>query len=117
MEHESRPWGEFWVLEDTPSHKVKKIRVAPKGRLSYQYHKYRSEVWTIVSGTAIVVLDEVESKYNNGAVVMIPLGAKHRLHNPSDSEDLYVIEVQLGTYFGEDDIIRIEDDYARNSND
>lgn len=113
MEHEYRPWGEFWVLEDTHEYKVKRIKVTPKGRLSYQYHKFRSEIWTIVSGNAVVVLDGEEMKFTKGEVVKIPLGAKHRLHNPSTSDDLIVIEVQLGTYFGEDDIIRIQDDYDR----
>jgi mannose-6-phosphate isomerase-like protein (cupin superfamily) len=110
--HDIRPWGQYWVLEDTASHKVKHIEVNPGGRLSYQFHRYRSEVWTVVSGVATVTLEGEVKEYRKGEVVMIPQGAKHRVQN-AGIELLELIEVQLGTYFGEDDIIRIEDDYAR----
>lgn len=116
MEHDVRPWGEYWVLEDAATHKVKHIEVNPKGRLSYQYHHHRAEVWTVVSGIATVTLEGNVSEYKAGEVVLIPLGAKHRVANYQD-EKLVIIEVQYGTYFGEDDIIRIEDDYARKSED
>ncbi len=112
MEHDIRPWGEYWVLEDTQTHKVKRVLVNSKGRLSYQYHNYRAEVWTVVSGKARVVLNGLEKDYGVGETALIPLGAKHRVGNPFD-EPLVFIEVQYGTYFGEDDIIRIEDDYER----
>ena len=112
MEHDIRPWGQYWVLEDSSSYKVKRILVDPKGRLSYQYHFKRSEVWTIVAGTAIITLDGIEKEYNIGDVAIIPQGMKHRVENRS-SEPLVFIEVQYGTYFGEDDIVRIEDDYDR----
>ncbi|MBS4040191.1 MAG: phosphomannose isomerase type II C-terminal cupin domain [Flavobacteriales bacterium] len=112
MEHDIRPWGEYFVLEDAPTHKVKRILVKPGGRLSYQYHHYRAEVWTIVQGEAIITLDGVDQVYKAGQVAQIPLGAKHRIHNQTE-EDVIFIEVQLGTYFGEDDIVRIEDDYFR----
>lgn len=113
MEHDIRPWGEYYVLEDSPTHKVKRIEVKPGGRLSYQYHHHRSEVWTIVTGEALITLDDDEKTYKPGEVVQIPLGTKHRIQNPGE-DDLTFIEVQLGTYFGEDDIVRIEDDYDRN---
>jgi mannose-6-phosphate isomerase len=113
MEHDIRPWGEYFVLEDAPTHKVKRIIVKPGGRLSYQYHHHRAEVWTIVQGEAIITLDGVDEVYKKGQVAQIPLGAKHRIQNQTD-EDVVFIEVQLGTYFGEDDIVRIEDDYNRN---
>ncbi len=112
MEHDIRPWGEYFVLEDAPTHKVKRILVKPGGRLSYQYHHHRAEVWTIVQGEAIITIDGVDQVYIKGQVAQIPLGAKHRIQNQTD-EDLVFIEVQLGTYFGEDDIVRIEDDYNR----
>ena len=112
MEHDIRPWGEYWVLEDTPTHKVKRIEVRPGQRLSYQYHHHRSEVWTVVEGKATVTLNEEVKEYGPGEVVCIPQGAKHRVANSAD-QLLVFIEVQHGTYFGEDDIIRIEDDYAR----
>lgn len=113
MEHDIRPWGEYFVLEDSPNHKVKRIVVKPGGRLSYQYHHHRSEVWTIVTGEALITLDDEKKSYQPGEVIQIPLGTKHRIQNPGE-DNLTFIEVQLGTYFGEDDIVRIEDDYNRN---
>ena len=112
MEHDIRPWGEFWVLEDKATHKVKRIEVKSTGRLSYQFHHHRSEIWTIVSGVATVTLEGVEKEYHAGEVVRIAVLAKHRVANYG-KEPLIIIEVQLGTYFGEDDIIRLEDDYSR----
>jgi len=113
MEHDIRPWGEYFVLENQESHKVKRIRVKPGGRLSYQYHHKRSEVWTIVSGVGRITLDGETKDFFYGDVIQIPQGMKHRIENPSAEEDCVFIEVQLGTYFGEDDIVRIEDDYDR----
>lgn len=112
MEYDKRPWGEYWVLEDEKTHKVKRIKVNSQGRMSYQYHNYRAEAWTIVSGRARIVIDGVEKDYGAGETIIIPLGAKHRIGNPFD-EPMIFIEVQHGTYFGEDDIIRLEDDYQR----
>jgi mannose-6-phosphate isomerase len=112
MEHDIRPWGQYWVLEDAKTHKVKRIEVNPGGRLSYQYHSKRSEVWTIVQGVGRVTLDGEEKDYRPGQVVKIPQGTKHRIANPGN-EPCVFIEVQYGTYFGEDDIVRIEDDYDR----
>jgi len=112
MEHDVRPWGEYWVLEDATTHKVKRIEVKPGGRLSYQYHHHRSEVWTIVSGVATVTIEGIQKDYAAGEVVRIGVLAKHRVAN-GGNEPLIIIEVQLGTYLGEDDIIRLEDDYAR----
>ena len=112
MEFDHRPWGSYFVLEDAETHKVKRIEVKPKGRLSYQYHYKRSEVWTMVKGEAIVTLDGKRIPLNAGEVIEIPREAKHRIENLGD-ETLIFIEVQLGTYFGEDDIVRIEDDYER----
>jgi len=112
MEHDQRPWGAYFVLEDQPTHKVKRIEVKPGERLSYQYHHKRSEVWTIVQGEARVTLNGVETDYTTGQVIQIPLKAKHRIMNIGQTK-LIFIEVQLGTYFGEDDIVRLEDDYQR----
>jgi mannose-6-phosphate isomerase len=113
---ENRPWGTFWVLEDADTHKVKRIQVNPGKRLSYQYHNHRAEIWSIISGVATVTLEGIVQEYQPGEVVRIPLGAKHRVANDQE-EPLIIIEVQYGTYFGEDDIIRLEDDYARSSED
>ena len=112
MEHDERPWGKYFVLEDAPTHKVKRIEVKPGGRLSYQYHHKRSEVWTIVQGKARITLNDVDTDHTSGNVIEIPLKAKHRIMNIGE-ETLIFVEVQLGTYFGEDDIIRLEDDYNR----
>jgi len=112
MENGQRPWGVYYVLEDADTHKVKRIIVKPGGRLSYQFHYKRSEVWTIVKGQARITLDGVETDYKAGDVIEIPKQAKHRIQNIGQ-DDLVFVEVQLGTYFGEDDIVRIEDDYER----
>lgn len=112
LEIGERPWGKYFVLEDQPNYKLKRIEVNPGHRLSYQYHHHRQEFWTIVEGEAVVVLDEVEYVLKYGESIFIPLGAKHRIENRG-SELLVFVEVQTGTYFGEDDIVRIEDDYSR----
>ena len=74
-EHDIRPWGEYWVLEDTPMYKVKKILVYPGGRLSLQYHHHRSEIWTIVAGVGIVTINDKIEEYIPGKVAHIPQGA------------------------------------------
>ena len=109
---EERPWGRFFVLYDQPTYKLKSIEVDPGGRLSYQYHHKRSEAWTIVNGTGLITLDGVDNEYVKGQTVLIPQGVKHRIENKG-SEKVIFIEVQTGNYFGEDDIVRIEDDYNR----
>lgn len=110
---EERPWGCFENLLDTEYCKVKRITVNPKQSPSYQYHYKRSEVWTIVQGEAVVTLDDKEQTYSVGEVVRIPVLIKHRVHNPSDTDPLMFIEVQTGSYFGEDDIVRLQDSYGR----
>lgn len=112
MEMENRPWGDFYVLEDAPTHKVKRIVVKPGGRLSYQYHNHRSEIWTVIHGAATVTLEGEVSTLGPSEVFRVPQGAKHRLENKG-TEPLTIIEIQYGTYFGEDDIIRLDDDYNR----
>ena len=112
LEHDKRPWGEYQILLDDPKVKVKRIRVKPGQRLSYQYHEKRREVWTVVSGLLTIILEDDKLFRKEGQSVRIPLGAKHRAWNETD-EDVIFIEVQTGTYFGEDDIVRLEDDYDR----
>ena len=107
-----RPWGEYEILLDEKDVKVKRIRVKPNSRLSYQYHHKRQEQWTVVSGNLTIVLDDEKVFRSPGESIKIPLGARHRAWNETD-EDVVFIEVQTVTYFGEDDIVRIEDDYNR----
>lgn len=109
---EERPWGRFEVLEDTTYFKSKRITVWPGHRLSYQSHKHRAEHWVIVKGEAEVTLNDEIIKLKAGEHVHIPLGAKHRIANFA-KEVMEFIEVQTGTYFGEDDIVRYSDEYGR----
>ncbi len=112
-EHDERPWGSYTVLSDEAAdHKVKRIVVHPGRRLSYQRHAKRVEHWFMVAGTAEMTLDGVVTKLGPGQSVDIPLEGAHRIANIGDA-DLVFIEVQRGTYFGEDDIVRLEDDYGR----
>src|SRR5271167_3487567 len=112
-EYSERPWGNYTVLsDDEPDHKVKRIVVAPGKRLSYQRHSKRAEHWFVVSGVATVTLDDVEYVVPEGQSIDIGLGQAHRCENRG-STPVILIEVQHGTYFGEDDIVRIEDDFGR----
>lgn len=107
-----RPWGWFESLIICDTFQVKRIHVHPGASLSLQSHRYRSEHWIVVSGTATVTIDEIVTNLQTGRSIYVPLGSKHQLENLTE-EDLVIIEVQLGTYLGEDDIIRYEDKYAR----
>lgn len=111
-EVESRPWGKYEVLLDAWNVKVKRITVNPNSRLSYQYHDKRREEWVVVKGNLTIILDDDKVFRYPGESIHIPLGAKHRAWNETDEEVVF-IEVQTGKYFGEDDIIRLEDDYMR----
>lgn len=113
-EFDRRPWGSYEVLEEAPAFKVKRIEVLPGKRLSYQKHSQRAEHWFVVEGTAKVTLDGNEITVRTGESIDIPIGSAHRVENPG-SEDLIFIEVQRGTYLGEDDIVRLEDDFGRTS--
>ena len=110
--YEERPWGSFENLLDEDYCKVKRIIVKPGHKLSYQYHYKRDEAWVIVQGTATVTLDDKVHTFMEGQVVQIEYGTKHRVENKTD-KDLIFIETQTGTYFGEDDIVRLSDDYDR----
>jgi mannose-6-phosphate isomerase len=107
-----RPWGRYIVIDDSTSFKVKQIWVTPGERLSYQRHEKRSEHWFIVQGSAEVTLDGVVSQAGVGDSVDVPVGVLHRIKNIG-TEELLFVEVQTGTYFGEDDIVRVEDDFGR----
>jgi len=107
-----RPWGYFEVLADAPDHKVKRIVVEPGGLLSLQRHKQRSEHWFVLSGKGVASVDDKDYSVQSGSNVDIPAKTSHRLKN-SSAENLVIIEVQTGDYFGEDDIERLEDKYGR----
>lgn len=108
-----RPWGYFESLALGNYFQVKRICVKPEAALSLQSHNHRSEHWIVVEGTARVIIDDEIKLVTEGQSVYVPLGSKHRLENPAQSP-MVLIEVQIGSYFGEDDIIRYEDLYARN---
>lgn len=112
LEKSERPWGRYEVLQESSTHKVKCIWVHPGKRLSYQRHEKRAEHWFIVSGTAEVTIDGKVSTLTAGGTVDIGIGVLHRIHNVGETEVVF-IEVQTGTYFGEDDIERVEDDFGR----
>lgn len=109
---EERPWGGYTVLSDAEDHKVKRLVVSPGKRLSYQRHARRSEHWFVVAGEGVVTLEGDEIPVAGGTAVDVPVGAAHRIENRG-SAPLVFIEVQHGTYFGEDDIVRLEDDFGR----
>jgi len=107
-----RPWGSYQSVDNGERHQVKRIMVKPGERLSLQKHHHRSEHWIVVRGTARVTVNETVTTVHENESIYIPMGAVHRLENPGKIL-LELIEVQTGSYFGEDDIIRLEDDYRR----
>ena len=110
---ENRPWGRYSVLDEGHDFKVKRIEVSPGKRLSYQRHRQRAEHWFVVRGTAKVTLNGEEILVPAGQAVDIGREVAHRVENPHPSETLVFVETQTGTYFGEDDIERLEDDFGR----
>ena len=110
IESEERPWGRFFVLHDEPTYKLKRIEVDQGGRLSYHYHHKRSEAWTVVEGIGTITLDGGVKDYLKGETILIPQGVKHRIENKGFQKVVF-IKVQIGSYFGEDDIFRIQNDY------
>ena len=112
MSESTRPWGRYEILQESETHKVKCIWVTPGKKLSYQRHQKRAEHWFIVAGSARITLNGVISELNAGQTVDIGIGDLHRIENIG-SDDVVFIEVQSGSYFGEDDIERIEDDFGR----
>ena len=107
-----RPWGWYESIALGPRFQVKRIVVNPGGALSLQSHNHRSEHWIVVEGSAEVTIDDDVKTVNENQSVYIPLGAVHRMENPGKLQ-LTLIEVQTGSYFGQDDITRYEDVYAR----
>ena len=110
--YDERPWGSFTVLDEGEGYKVKRIEVLPGKRLSYQKHAQRAEHWMIVMGVGIVTLDGKDIRLSAGEVIDIPVGAAHRIENPGEVKMIF-IEIQRGVYLGEDDIVRLQDDFGR----
>ncbi|MBQ3921847.1 MAG: mannose-1-phosphate guanylyltransferase/mannose-6-phosphate isomerase [Spirochaetales bacterium] len=108
-----RPWGSYTVLDCGDGYQVKQLTILPGKKISLQYHKHRSETWTVVHGVAEVIKGDEYLTLFRSESVFIPANTNHRLYNPLSKEPLTVIEVQTGDYLGEDDIIRIEDDFKR----
>lgn len=109
-----RPWGYYQCIHEGEGFQVKRLTVKPSGRLSLQKHFKRAEHWTVVQGVARVTLDQENFLLHANESAYIPLGAVHRLENPGDVA-MTLIEVQCGSYLGEDDIVRIDDDYGRSA--
>ena len=107
-----RPWGHYTVLADEDDHKVKRIVVTAGKRLSYQRHSKRSEHWFVVRGAGTVTLDGAAIEVREGDAIDVPCGIAHRIEN-TGTEPLVFVEVQHGSYFGEDDIVRLDDDFGR----
>ena len=112
MYKEKRPWGTFEILQTSDAYKIKKITVLPGKRLSLQSHEKRSEHWVIIQGNGVVTQDNKETNVSKNSQIFISVAQKHRIYN-TGKDPLIFIEIQTGTYFGEDDIIRYEDDFNR----
>ncbi len=110
---EERPWGKYRVLHGEPGICVKRIEIHPNSRLSLQKHFKRSEKWIILSGEGLVTLAEKTEVILPGSFIDVPCGTVHRIQNTSVKQPLIFIEVQFGEYLGEDDILRLDDDYGR----
>lgn len=112
--YHERPWGHYETVALGARYQLKRIVVKPGAKLSLQSHHHRQEYWTVVEGTATVEVDGTQTMVPEGRAAHIPLGAVHRLSNPGKI-DMVMIEVQIGSYLGEDDILRYEDIYGRDS--
>ena len=112
IERDERPWGYYAVVDEGDDFRVKRICVRPGQRISYQRHSRRAEHWYVVTGMGVATIDDVEQRVAPHSTVTVPVGAAHRIANEGDV-DLVFVEVQTGSYFGEDDIERLDDDYGR----
>ena len=112
IERTERPWGWYETVSEVPGNKIKRIRVHPGQQISLQKHHQRSEHWVVVQGTARITLDERQFDLRQGQACDIAQGQVHRLANLTQ-EAVEVVEVQFGRYLGDDDIVRLQDDYGR----
>lgn len=109
---DERPWGRYFSVDRGDGYQVKRIEVLAGKRLSYQTHAHRAEHWFVVQGEGVVTLEGVDMRLTPGEAIDIPLGAAHRMANPA-ADLLVFVEVQRGDYLGEDDIVRLSDDFGR----
>ena len=110
---ETRPWGTYEILTSGPGFQTKRLTVKTESRLSLQWHRHRDETWVVARGTAKETIGEEEHTLGRGQTMFIARNVHHRIENISSVEPLEIIETQTGDYLGEDDIVRIEDDYGR----
>ena len=108
-----RPWGWFEPLVSGAGYQVKRLTVNPEQRLSLQWHRHRDEQWVVARGTAKVTIGEKTLTLGRGQSASVPRTVRHRIENISSIEPLEIIEIQTGDYLGEDDIVRVEDDFGR----
>ena len=113
IERTERPWGWYETISEVPGNKIKRIGVYPGQQLSLQKHHQRAEHWVVTTGTARVTLDDRQFDLQPGEYCDIAIGQVHRLTNLTDAP-VEIVEVQFGSYLGEDDIVRLQDDYGRN---
>jgi mannose-6-phosphate isomerase len=109
-----RPWGTYQTLKITQGCQVKWLEVYPKSKLSLQKHLKRAEHWIIIEGNPLITIDNTKKIYNKNDHIFIPQESVHRIENETD-KSVIIVEVQLGSYLGEDDIVRLEDIYGRTS--
>ena len=112
LEKEKDPGACFYVLQSLDNYKIKRLEINPGQRLSYQFHEKRSETWVVIEGNPYITIDDNIQQYKEGDTIVIPVKSKHRIENKGN-QDVILIEIQTGDYFGEDDIVRINDDYKR----
>jgi mannose-6-phosphate isomerase-like protein (cupin superfamily) len=112
VERTTRPWGWYATVSEVPGHKIKRLHVLPGQQLSLQKHLHRSEHWVVVHGVARVTLDDRVFDLTTGQCCDISQGQVHRILNAT-TEPVEVVEIQFGSYLGEDDIVRLQDDYGR----
>ncbi len=110
---EKRPWGAYEILASGPGFQVKRLSVQPGKRLSLQWHRHRDEHWVVARGTARIHVDGNEQTLGRGQSIDVPRSIVHRIENLSSVDPLEIVELQTGEYLGEDDIVRVEDDFGR----
>jgi mannose-6-phosphate isomerase-like protein (cupin superfamily) len=110
---ETRPWGSYEILASGPGFQTKRLTVKAESRLSLQWHRHRDETWVVARGTARVTVGEEQHTLGRGETMFVARNIHHRIENISSIEPLEIIEIQTGDYLGEDDIVRVEDDFGR----